>query len=254
MALTHDGTSLLTFRSWDDMAFDLWDVRRRERVRTVDRFAATADSWLTSERSSFSPDVQRLAVRRNGDAVVTPDGVIADLSTGLISGRSLGDDQTNVLAFSPDGAYLAAADFLGSVTLWDGAVRTRLGLFPGTDEFEYSDSFGFDGHTGNVNALAFSADGSTLAVGDLFGRVQLWDVPSSRPLGSPLSTSGGPVLSLAFGAEGRTLYVAGRHVPLQKYDLTPSHLADQACDRAGGGLSAADWKTYLPDLPYRATC
>ncbi|WP_228472841.1 hypothetical protein [Streptomyces cyaneochromogenes] len=43
-------------------------------------------------------------------------------------------------------------------------------------------------------------------------------------------------------------------MPLQTYDLSPSHLADQACERAGGGLSAADWKTYLPDLPYRETC
>ncbi|WP_228472842.1 nSTAND1 domain-containing NTPase [Streptomyces cyaneochromogenes] len=37
VALTHDGASLLTFRSWDDKAVDVWDVHRRERVRTADR-------------------------------------------------------------------------------------------------------------------------------------------------------------------------------------------------------------------------
>ncbi|WP_210573245.1 helix-turn-helix domain-containing protein [Streptomyces sp. GESEQ-4] len=253
VALTHDGTSLLSFRSWNDKAVDVWDVRRRERVRTVDRAAANGLA-MTAAVDSFYPYVMSLAVRRNGDTVVTPDGVIADLSTGLVSDRNLGDDLTEELAFSPDGAYLAAADRTGRVQLWDGAVRRRLSLLPGTDDYAYSDPYAFGGYTGSMTKLAFSADSRTLAVGDPFGRVQLWDVPSSRPLGSALSTSGGPVLSLAFGAEGRTLYVAGRHVPLQKYDLTPSHLADQACQRAGGGLSAADWKTYLPDLPYRATC
>ncbi|MDO0917282.1 hypothetical protein QQM39_42710 [Streptomyces sp. DT2A-34] len=245
VALTHDGASLLTFRTSEGKAVDVWDVHRRKRVRTVDQ---GADSW------TFNSYVQRLAVRRNGDTVVTPDGVIADLSTGVVSDRNLGDDLTEELVFSPDGANLAAADLLGSVTLWDGAVRRRLGQLPGTDDYAYSDSSGLGSHVGNVTALAFSADGSTLAVGDPLGRVQLWDVPSSRPLGSPLSTSGGPVLSLAFGTDGGTLHVAGRHVPLQKYDLTPSHLVGQACKRAGGGLSAADWKTYLPDLPYRETC
>ncbi|MGP4010772.1 nSTAND1 domain-containing NTPase [Streptomyces sp. 4N124] len=253
VALTHDGTSLLSFRSWGDKAVDVWDVRRRERVRTVDRAAAEGLA-VTAEVDSFYPYVKRLAVRRDGDTVVTPDGVIADLSTGLVSDRNLGDDLTEELAFSPDGAYLAAADPFGRVQLWDGGVRKRLSLLPGTDDFAYSDPYAFGGYTGSVTKLAFSADSRTLAVGDPFGRVQLWDVPSSRPLGSALSTSGGSVLSLAFGADGGTLYVSGTHVPLQKYDVTPAHLADQACDRAGGGLSAADWKTYLPDLPYRATC
>ncbi|TQE40018.1 nSTAND1 domain-containing NTPase [Streptomyces ipomoeae] len=253
VALTHDGASLLTFRSWDDKAVDVWDVHRRERVRTVDR---TVGAWGSSEAGSFEWSTQRLAVSRNGDTVVTPQGVIVDLTTGVVSNRSLGDDLTEELAFSPDGAHLAVADSLGGVTLWDGAVSRRLGLLPGTDDYAYSDSDASGGDTGNVTSLAFSADGSTLAVGNPFGRVQLWDVPSRRPLGSPLSTSGGAVLSLALGTgtSTDTLYIAGAHVPLQAYDLSPSHLADQACERAGGGLSAADWKTYLPDLPYQETC
>ncbi|MDF3139932.1 WD40 repeat domain-containing protein [Streptomyces sp. T21Q-yed] len=104
VALTHDGTSVLTFRSWDGNAVDLWDVRGRERVRTVDR-GDSAVSQVAAGMSSFEWRVQRLAVRPDGDTVVSQDGVIADLSTRLIGDRNLGDSATLQLAFSPDGAY-----------------------------------------------------------------------------------------------------------------------------------------------------
>ncbi|WP_217208065.1 hypothetical protein [Streptomyces sp. AC550_RSS872] len=86
------------------------------------------------------------------------------------------------------------------------------------------------------------------------GPVAFWDIPSSQPLGSMLPTPGGPLFALAFSPGGDTLYASAKHMPLQKYALAPARLIEQACDRAGGGLSQADWKTYLPDLPYRRTC
>jgi hypothetical protein len=84
--------------------------------------------------------------------------------------------------------------------------------------------------------------------------LQLWDVPSQRLLGSALPTPGDPVLALSFGSDDGTLYASGTNVPVQKYDITPAHLAAQVCKRTGSGLSKRDWKTYLPNVPYRHTC
>jgi hypothetical protein len=62
------------------------------------------------------------------------------------------------------------------------------------------------------------------------------------------------VLALSFGADDGTLYASGTNVPVQKYDITLAHLTAEVCKRAGSGLSKRDWKTYLPNVPYRRTC
>ncbi|MEU6777165.1 WD40 repeat domain-containing protein [Streptomyces sp. NPDC046759] len=104
------------------------------------------------------------------------------------------------------------------------------------------------------SALAFSHDGSTLAVAGPAGSVQFGDVASQRLLGFALPTPGDLVLALSFGSDDGTLYASGTNVPVQKYDLTPAQLTAQVCKRSGSGLSKRDWKTYLPNVPYRHTC
>ncbi|MFF0729869.1 hypothetical protein [Streptomyces sp. NPDC004134] len=43
-------------------------------------------------------------------------------------------------------------------------------------------------------------------------------------------------------------------MPLQRRALEPRRWADDVCGRAAGGLTAVEWRTHLPGVPYRRTC
>jgi WD40 repeat protein len=105
-----------------------------------------------------------------------------------------------------------------------------------------------------VSKLAFSRDGRTLAVGGARGTLQLWDVVSNQSLGAALTTPGDRIMSLSFSPDGNILYAAGSHVVHQRYELVPERIADSVCDRAGGGFSPVEWRTYIPSFPYRKIC
>ncbi|EPH44765.1 DNA-binding protein [Streptomyces aurantiacus] len=238
LALSADGGRLFVARTTMRETTEVWDLDsggrpgRPRKIRTL--------SGISGEGLAVRRDSARLASWK----------AIADLRSGKTVGKSLSDTLTSELAFSPGGQYLAAGDAYGRVTVWDGAGHTRRTVLtaaaadaapPAADDF--------------VSALAFSPDNDTLAVATHSGTVQLWDVPSSRPLGSPLPTPGDTITALAFSADGSTLYAGGTRVPSQKYALDPDRLVAAVCDRTGGaGLSREQWRTYLPDLPYRTTC
>ncbi|NGO07615.1 helix-turn-helix domain-containing protein [Streptomyces sp. HC44] len=224
LALSADGRTLLVSRAAENTV-EVWDVRRNERTRTLKNISAEV-----------------LAVRGDLRTLASSNDEVADLRSGRVAYRTLGDTGISTVTFSPDGRYFAAGDSDGRVTVWDGEIDSRLGILADTEATEF------------VSTLAFSPDGDTLAVADDSGTVRLWDVPSSRPLGSAVPGPGDRPLALAFAGNGTALYVAGSHVPLQTYDFDPDHVIRRLCARTGSGLSEPDWKTYLPDIPYRRTC
>ena len=241
IALDAHARTLVVFRSAFRPSVEVWDLRREKRVRTV-------HSGRPGDSVVFGSTGTVMALRPDGDRLVTQDGLVADLGAGRIKPRVLGEDMLQTAAFSPDGTRLAVGDILGRVTLWDGSARTRLGVLDGSASDAGADP------TGGVTALAFSHDGRTLAVAGSEGTVRLWDVSSQRLLGTALPAPGDQTQALAFGPDDGTLYASGTHIAVQRYDLAPDHLVAQVCARAGSGLSRADWKTYLPDIPYRRTC
>ncbi|WP_030315928.1 DNA-binding protein [Streptomyces sp. NRRL B-3229] len=240
LALDLHGRTLLVYRSVARPAVEVWDVGRRQRVKTV-RSVREADSVTAGS------DGVRLALRSDGAALVTQEGLVADLGADRMEPRVLGEDLISAAAYGPDGSRLAVGDVLGRVTLWDGAARARLGVLDGTTSDLTTDA------GGGVTALAFSPDGGTLAVAGAGGTLHLWDLASQTLLGTALPTPGDDIRALAFAPDG-TLRASGAHVPVLRYDLSPDRLIGEVCERAGSGLSEAAWKTYLPDLPYRRTC
>ncbi|WP_405652003.1 hypothetical protein [Streptomyces sp. NBC_00019] len=233
LALGTGGRTLLAARSPSgDGTTEVWDTAAHRR---------------TAGLSSLNAD--RLALRTDGRLVAGSADRYAELASRHVRGRALADGrQVTALVFSPDGTRLAVGDSTGHVTLWDGDLRTRTGILTGT-----SDTVSV-GEPEAVGALAFSPDGDTLAVGGRNGTLRLWDTAGQRLLGSDLPTPGDEIDTLAFTRDGATLYAGGPDVLLQRHPVGADDVARILCDRVGGGLTEAQWRTYVPDLPYRQVC
>lgn len=187
---------------------------------------------------AFSPD---------GRALVTTTGYAVDLPSGSVREDVLGAGRTTDLVFSPDGEQVAVLKESGLVELWDGAVRERRATMPS------GLVRGGDRHGGSARAMAFSAEGGTLAVlldadpGRLDGdAVQLRGTAARLPLDPPLVLGGRPADAVAFhGQSLRTL--TGDQV--RTIDLTPAELTETVCRRAGRGLTEEEWRTYISTSP-----
>lgn len=248
IALTPDGGTVLAYRHLSE-ALELWGVRSRTKVtRRMPGLAesvevgGSGDFWLAFTDSSA------LAVRPDGRMVITASGQRFTLPSGRPDQLTRSQDPVYALAYRPDGEQLALGTDSGQVTLWDGGAERRLGVVAGTLTGEGRES------AEPVKALAYSPDGKILAVAGDKGTVRLWDTASGLPLGSVLLTAGDNIRALSFSEDGRNLLVAGEHVPLQRIDVDPGRVTTAVCERAGGGLHRADWKTYIPEVPYRKVC
>ncbi|MFE2603291.1 hypothetical protein ACFXDI_08075, partial [Streptomyces mirabilis] len=107
---------------------------------------------------------------------------------------------------------------------------------------------------GARRALRCSADGTLLAGSRADGSVRVWETASPRLEGATLPTGDGPVLAIGFTPGAEELYIATPHLPLRTEQLTPERAAGEVCARAGGGATRAEWRRYLPDVPYRRMC
>ena len=108
--------------------------------------------------------------------------------------------ETRCLALSPDGKLLGAGLAAGAVRVWE--VPTGKPHFTG------------EGHKTAVTALAFTADGKTLATADP-GQVLLWDIASRKSWTLPAAK----VSCLCFAADARTLLTGDSEGTLVLWDL-----------------------------------
>ena len=144
LAFSPDGQTLASAGS-DDGAMQLWQVADGTLVRIL-------EGPGPSEHVSFSPDGQTLvSVSREGAVRLwrVSDGTLLHTLEG------------GGAVFSPGGQMLAYRLAEGdSVQLWRVSDGTLLGtiLIPNYDP----------------KLFAFSPDGQTLAIGSVFGTVQLW--------------------------------------------------------------------------------
>ncbi|OBJ96894.1 hypothetical protein A5746_31430 [Mycolicibacterium conceptionense] len=106
---------------------------------------------------------------------------------------------------SPDGqqAVTTAGPYL---QMWDAGTWDVAGDF-------------LKGHTGKVNAAAFSPDGQIVASGGSDGTVRLWNTATRQPIGEPLRGHDGSVNCLAFSGDGSRLVSGGADASLRLWDI-----------------------------------
>jgi hypothetical protein len=136
----------------------LWDADTGRPLRTLAPRRGAVNAL------AFSPDGRRLAGGGVGAVEVWEADTGRPLDGAVV--EPVGADRwpTSLLAvaYSPDGAVIAAAGYDGVARLWDASTGRPLRALVG--------------HTGMVYALAFSRDGRHLATGGADGVARVWDV------------------------------------------------------------------------------
>jgi WD40 repeat protein len=196
---------------------------------------------------AFSPDGKTLAAGSADDKVWLWN--LAHPARPARLGQPLAGPAYGVssVAFSPDGKTLAAGSFDDKVWLWnlaDPARPAQLGP-PLT------------GPAGAVFSVAFSPDGKTLAAGSNDSKVWLWNLADpARPaqLGQPLPGPTGSVDSVAFSPDRKILAAGNYDSTAQMWNLDVDDAIQRICATTSNILTPAQWKLYLPQLPYSPPC
>ncbi|QDV20025.1 Serine/threonine-protein kinase PrkC [Gimesia panareensis] len=154
------------------------------------------------------------------------------------------------VCFSPDGSKIAMIGHFG-VMIYDLETRSYL---KGLESLNYRT---FRGRY----SLVFSPDGQTLAIGDSWGALHLFDTDTWQLKQSSLT--GGhhsAIMQLAVSSDGETLFTKGLDKSLRRWDLSDSGKPEiiQIFQRPGNMLScsahgatcvAGDYPTVTWDVP-----
>jgi WD40 repeat protein len=126
---------------------------------------------------------------------------------------------TSAVAFAPDGQTAASA---GDVAITGVEIEKSNAILLWNIE-AVRQQFALGGHTGAVNALAFSPDGALLASASDDTTVRLWN-PADGSAIVTLEGHDAPVLALAFSPDGSQLATASSDGMIALWDVTSQEL------------------------------
>jgi WD40 repeat protein len=212
---SQNGRFLVTAHNWQAT---VWDTRSRLPLAivpgTVDTVAVSPNGRLlaTASGNRSSIDVWDMPTMTRVAELAGPRGPVLDL------------------AFSPNGALVAAGVVDGTVALWDVHRKTRWAELVG--------------HTGPVNGVAFSPDGHTLATAGHDNLLMLWDI--RRSISRHLATLTGHqswIRNVAFSPDGRTLASASVDRTVRLWNVGERRLTTTLT----GHTDAASGIAFSPD-------
>ncbi|MEV4091369.1 WD40 repeat domain-containing protein [Streptosporangium saharense] len=209
MAFTPEGIPLVA--AFQKGGLRLWDLAARRVTATL----PVKGTDFASAQVAFSLDGTTLAVSDEGGSVRLWDSVTHRPKGSLPSGRA------SALAFSPDGRILVVAGHQGNrVQFWDTATHRSIGA-------------AFSGGTDVVSGMAFTPDGTWLAVASLDGTVRLWDTTFHHSTGHRLPGSG-DANAVAFTPDGTRLAAARADGSIRLLDTDGRQAGAPLTGHAGG--------------------
>ena len=181
-----DGTELVYFRGGERKGIHWRDLKtQEERVWKTE--------WDSVRCLAMSPDGRSIAAAKGrsvwiwkANAPDHPVEIEAPAEDEKLSNQRVWDT-----AFSPDGHWLASANWDGRVRLWN-LDNPHEKIQP------------LKAHSGGAWAVGFSLDGRTLATGGNDATIKLWNL-ASRQQTATLRGHTGPVNGLAFSRDGTLL-------------------------------------------------
>ncbi|MEU6781249.1 WD40 repeat domain-containing serine/threonine-protein kinase [Nonomuraea angiospora] len=242
VSFSPDGTRLaLVLRSPDDgravleYAAQVWDWKAGRKLWSA--------ALPETNDVTFSPDGKRLALAGAGQRLL--DAATGRQVTGLFSASGK-DTVGRRIFFLHKGGGVVVLDSRGRLSLWDTAGK-RLG--PVVRD-----------KSGDLSVAAYSPRDDVVAVGATDGKVRLFDPVTGTSLGTLRDLGGGQdpetgqLQSIAFTADGAGVVTLDQNGVAQTHVVEPAGVIRAICRRAGGSLTTAEWRAYVPDLPYRDSC
>jgi WD40 repeat protein/class 3 adenylate cyclase len=178
-------------------------------VRTGEVTLGTGGHTARVESVGFTPISEVVTTGDDGQVLVW------DVSSHTVIATFAGHGGS-VIAQATDGQTLYTASLDGTIFAWDLSGTRRFGRAFTAGSGNESPFWG------SLPAFALSADGSTLAVTQGNGYVNLWDLATLQKVQAFRAVARGTLASVNFSPDGKTLVATGTNGQALLWDLTAS--------------------------------